>query len=104
MPLEVMLQAMRRYHEQGQTAQAVAVARDAAPYCHARLSSMQMEHSGSVGHVLSIVEEVIGERRDGPLAPDHLQRPQVVPEFPDGGPAQGARTAPLPAGGVGDRG
>jgi hypothetical protein len=55
-PLEVMLQAMRAWHAEGKLSLAVAVAKDAAPYCHARLSSMQVDHGGSVGFALEIVE------------------------------------------------
>lgn len=42
-PLQVMLEAMLHYHEAGDRQKAVAVARDAAPYCHPRLSSMQVQ-------------------------------------------------------------
>jgi hypothetical protein len=37
-PLQVLLSVMRRYLEAGDLAAAAAVAKDAAVYCHARLS------------------------------------------------------------------
>jgi hypothetical protein len=56
LPLEVMLLAMRQWHAEGKLALAVSVAKDAAPYLHPRLSAVSMEHSGSVGYALEIVE------------------------------------------------
>jgi len=38
-PLEVMLRLMRRYWRKGQADRAAAIAKDAAPYVHPRLSS-----------------------------------------------------------------
>jgi hypothetical protein len=44
LPLEVMLEAMRDAHKGGNYAAAAAYAKDAAPYMHAKLASVQ--HSG----------------------------------------------------------
>lgn len=44
-PLEVMLEAMRHFHDAGQLKDAAAVAKDAAPYVHPRLA--QVEHQGN---------------------------------------------------------
>lgn len=38
-PLEVMLRVMRRYWRKGEVDRAAAIAKDAAPYVHPRLSS-----------------------------------------------------------------
>lgn len=43
-PLEVMLRAMRHYFDAGDLTRAAAIAKDAAPFCHPRLSAV--EHSG----------------------------------------------------------
>lgn len=56
-PLEVMLMAMRK-HLEGTTPDydaAASVAKDAAPYMHPRLSSIDANHSGEVGVVVEIV-------------------------------------------------
>ena len=45
-PLEVMLQAMRAHHAAGDLDAAVAVARDAAPYLHSRLSAVEAKVNG----------------------------------------------------------
>jgi hypothetical protein len=48
-----MLDAMRRYVAEGDTEKAVAVAKDAAPYCHPRLANTKIE--GDVPAVVNIV-------------------------------------------------
>jgi hypothetical protein len=51
MPLEVMLNAMRTLYSEGDLLGAASVARYAAPYCHARLSTI--EHTGKAGNELT---------------------------------------------------
>lgn len=46
MPLEVMLAAMREEWNKGNKQLAAEFAKDAAPYCHAKLASI--EHSGEM--------------------------------------------------------
>ena len=46
-PLEVMLKAMREHHSKKEWDAAAAIAKDAAPYMHAKLASVQ--HSGPNG-------------------------------------------------------
>jgi hypothetical protein len=41
-PLEVMLEAMREFRVKGDLEKAASVAKDAAPYMHPRLSSVEM--------------------------------------------------------------
>jgi hypothetical protein len=41
-PLEVMLEAMRSYYEAGDIDKAVAFAKDAAPYVHPRMASIDV--------------------------------------------------------------
>jgi hypothetical protein len=58
-PLEVMILAMRYYHDAGNLDRAAAIARDAAPYMHARLSSIQVGGGFTpirVEYVVEIVE------------------------------------------------
>jgi hypothetical protein len=56
MPLDVMMDAMRDLYDAGNRVAAAEVARHAAPYCHARLSSV--EHSGRLGVHMEIIEEL----------------------------------------------
>lgn len=51
MPLQVMLEAMREYWDNGDKASAASVAKDAAPYCHPKLANI--EHSGHMSHIVS---------------------------------------------------
>lgn len=53
-PLEVMLKAMRRHAEKDEWDEASAIAKDAAPYMHPRLASMQ--HSGPNGGPIPTVD------------------------------------------------
>ena len=41
-PLEVMVDAMIKYHQEGDVENAVRVAKDAAPYIHPKLSSVEL--------------------------------------------------------------
>jgi hypothetical protein len=45
-PIEVLLAVMHRYWEAGQLDKAVAVAKDAAPYVHPRLSAAEVTAKG----------------------------------------------------------
>ncbi|WP_267550357.1 hypothetical protein [Rhizobium rhizogenes] len=46
-PLEVMLRAMREHFGKNEFDAAASIAKDAAPYMHAKLSSIQ--HKGAIG-------------------------------------------------------
>jgi hypothetical protein len=56
-PLEVMLASMRVEYAGGNLKAAAALARDAAPYCHPRLASVQ--HKGSEAEPVRLVEEIV---------------------------------------------
>ena len=43
MPLEVLLNTMRQFWHEGDHKSACEIARDAAPYCHARISSTTLK-------------------------------------------------------------
>jgi hypothetical protein len=45
-PLDVMLQAMRKLHSEGDLTGAANFARHAAPYCHARLAAIDHTTNG----------------------------------------------------------
>jgi hypothetical protein len=68
-PLEVLLGAMRLYHERGQIALACAAAKDAAPYVHPRLSAVAVGGGGSpvrLEYVVEVVEvPLAADERDG---------------------------------------
>lgn len=63
-PLEVLLEAMTYYHGQGDRQKAAAMAKEAAPYCHPRLSAVALS-GGEKPVQLELVEEVI----DAPCRP-----------------------------------
>lgn len=71
-PAQVMERAMLNHARAGRWDKAAAIAKDLAPYVHPRLASVQ--HGGSVGVQLEIVEEI--------LEPPH-------PATPDGAAAPG---------------
>jgi hypothetical protein len=48
-PLDVMLDTMRDLFNQGRKQDASAVAKDAAPYVHAKLAAVEVDLSGEVG-------------------------------------------------------
>lgn len=52
LPLDVMLQAMRERFEAGDFKEAAAIAKDAAPYVHPRLASVQ--HAGDDGGPMQV--------------------------------------------------
>jgi hypothetical protein len=49
-PLEVMLKAMRSFHDAGDLEKAAHFAKDAAPYVHAKLANIDhaVKHSGGI--------------------------------------------------------
>lgn len=53
-PLEVMLQAMRQHHAQNDLDAAAAIAKDAAPYMHPRLASIDQHHTGAIGQYQAV--------------------------------------------------
>lgn len=53
-PLEVMLKAMREYYEKKEWDAASAIAKDATPYMHAKLASVQ--HTGRNGGPIQRVD------------------------------------------------
>jgi len=58
-PLSVLLDVMRRHFDAGEYEEAVAVAVAAAPYCHARLSSMQADVDVTQYVTLELVEQIV---------------------------------------------
>jgi hypothetical protein len=73
-PLEVMLKAMREHADNKRWDEAASIAKDAAPYMHAKLSSIQ--HTGRNGGPIQTVDltKLSGDELDqlesifGPLA------------------------------------
>jgi hypothetical protein len=66
-PLEVMLCAMRHYFDAGEYANAAAFARDAAPYVHPRLSSVEVSGDAQPNVSVTVVggidlAAVVGQR------------------------------------------
>lgn len=55
-PLEVMLEAMRMHVNAGRWDDAAAVAKDAAPFVHPKLSSIEANVNAKVGHEDAISE------------------------------------------------
>jgi hypothetical protein len=76
-PLEVMLQAMIHHHEAGNLDAAAAIAKDAAPYVHPRLSALT--HNNKVGVQLEIVEVIVDGHLDqnNPALPSPTALPPV---------------------------
>ena len=70
-PLEVMVEAMRAHYRDKNLDKAAAIAAQAAPYVHPRLSAVQ--HQGKVGVRLQIVEEIV----DGDAQPDSAPAPNA---------------------------
>jgi hypothetical protein len=59
-PLQVMLDAMRDHYDKGELDAAAEIAKAAAPYCHPRLQSVQLEtppQGSGVQSVTAAVEE-----------------------------------------------
>ncbi len=44
-PLEIMIEAMRKHYAKGELSEAVAIAKDAAPYMHPRLGAVQVANA-----------------------------------------------------------
>lgn len=55
LPLDVMLDAMRTHHAAGDLDRAAAVAKDAAPYLHPRLSAVDLGNKDGKPLVVEIV-------------------------------------------------
>lgn len=68
-PLEVMLETMRDYWGQGEKAAACAIAKDAAPYMHARLQQIEQKSEITVQKAVS----------PDPLTPDEWAKTYGVP-------------------------
>lgn len=67
-PLEVMIDAMRRLHRAKKYGKAAAIAAQAAPYCHPRLSAVTLK--GDPENPIRLVEElVIADGSADPPAP-----------------------------------
>jgi hypothetical protein len=66
MPLEVMLQAMRAAHAAGDLAAAAAFAKDAAPYLHPKLASVEVGGAPGLPPVPVEFVEVAGCGGAGP--------------------------------------
>ncbi len=57
LPLEVLLFCMRKAYAAKDYKEAAGYARDAAVYCHPRLSAVKLD--GKVGVVMEVVEEMV---------------------------------------------
>lgn len=64
-PLEVMLKAMAAHCEAGRWDDAAEIARHAAPYCHPRLSAMQISGGESPVQLQMVEEVVLGVSANG---------------------------------------
>jgi hypothetical protein len=80
MPVEVLLFAMRHHFAAQRYDDAASIARDAAPYCHPRLSAVAV--SGGESPVrLELVEEIVhvnhadGPQTNGEAAPCSVRLP-----------------------------
>src|SRR5262245_37105027 len=62
-PLFVMEQAMLAHYEAGELGAAAAIACDLAPFCHPKLSSVQV--TAHVGVALEVVEEIVDAPDNG---------------------------------------
>lgn len=58
-PLEVLLQAMRKAWDQGDIESATVYAKDAAPYVHPRLASMEMATEVTHNYVMRTPEVAV---------------------------------------------
>jgi hypothetical protein len=65
-PLQVLLDVMRQHFAAGRWEEAVAVAVEAAPYVHPKLTAIS--HEGTVGVKLQIVEEIVDAPASVPAA------------------------------------
>lgn len=63
-PLEVMVEAMLSYRDAGELDKAASIAKDAAPYIHPRLASIEHGGKGRNGEILHQVEFVIVDAQD----------------------------------------
>src|SRR5262245_23529539 len=58
LPLEAMLDAMRAHHAAGRLDEAATVARDAAPYIHPKLTSVQVSGNADSPVPITFIEVV----------------------------------------------
>jgi hypothetical protein len=56
-PLEVMLHTMRAALLDGDLPLAASIARDAAPYCHPRLSAITVKEKMDVSNISTMIDE-----------------------------------------------
>ena len=69
LPLEVILRAMRQHYEAGRIDRAAELAKDAAPYVHPRLASIQHGGGTTEERRLEITVEVVNGPPAGENAP-----------------------------------
>lgn len=62
-PLEVMLEAMNSYRDAGELDKAAGIAKDAAPYMHAKLAAVEVTGAGG-GPIHHAIEQVIVDPLD----------------------------------------
>ena len=56
MPADVMLKAMRAHYKAGRLDQAASIAKDAAPYFHPRLASVEMKAAIDQRHITEFTD------------------------------------------------
>lgn len=66
-PLQVMIEAMREHYDAGRLNEAAAIAKDAAPYMHPRLSSSQIQAKVE-SEVSQVVEFIVTSREQADQA------------------------------------
>jgi hypothetical protein len=71
-----MLNVMREHYNAGRLDRAAEIAKDAAPYCHSRLSTVA--HEGSLGVQLQVTEEIVDAdpHQNGQAAPCQDSHPK----------------------------
>jgi hypothetical protein len=105
-PIDVLLGVMRLHWARGEWAEAAAVAKDAAPYCHPRLQSVQLEKPPLVAAVPTVGAAVDETERALLALAREIARGAVagaVDAAKDGAPAPVVVEA-LPASGAGEAG
>ena len=78
-PLELILLAMRQYHQEGKLALALDAAVKAAPYLHPRLAAVEVS-GGETPVRLEVIEEIVGEHdvpANGEAAPRAAGLPSI---------------------------
>lgn len=77
-PLEVLLAAMREAYESGGPAAAASLAKEAAPYVHPRVSSIEPAPAGGTAHKTYAVS-------DKPLSAEEWEREYGTQRQAEGG-------------------